>query len=352
MDSVLVRSGKNRVQIEGNLLVNSGVSAIITYWNNRQDSLVHRVNSLSGNEKIKIVVGNLPEGPINLELRSIDDKGNLSVPQYLNGNVYGDRYREGLLQRIVLSTTFVENRLLELTLQNVSNSMGFDAVKLQYEDVNGDMVDTVVKTKFQDSKILLPRYQLSKNIAYQTVFRPDTLSVDTFMVNSIQLLPKGEISEWFLKNYKIPFYPSEFDGSRWGTLRDWITNAGMKNHNGVGGYSTADGGIIDLEGGWGSPAIINGKIEQTVRLAPGKYRFYCVSAWGTYSDPPVYLVVSAPNSTIPDFNNIANAKAYAKVNSNGVYFEVTQTTTFNIGLLAPNISDNIYRLQRFILELQ
>jgi hypothetical protein len=40
------------------------------------------------------------------------------------------------------------------------------------------------------------------------------------------------------------------------------------------------------------------------------------------------------------------------VNSDGVYFEVAETTVFNIGLLAPHISDNIYRLQRFVLELR
>jgi hypothetical protein len=352
MDSVIVRSGKNRVQIEGVLTVNSGVSAIITYWNNRQDSMRYPLSSLSGNDLIKIMIANLPEGPINLELRSIDADGNLSVPQYLNGNVYGSRYREGLLQRAILSSYFVEDRMLELSLQNVSNSLGFDAIKFDYEDVNGNRIDTVVKTKFQDAKILLPNYQLSKNIAYQTVFRPDTLSIDTFMVSASHIVPKGEITGWFLKNYKVPFFPGEFDGNRWGTLRDWITNDGMKNHNGVGGYSTADGGIVDLEGGWGAPAIIDGKLEQTVRLAAGKYRFYCENGWGTYSDPPVYLVVSAANATIPDFNNIASAKAYARVNSDGVYFEVAETTVFNIGLLAPHISDNIYRLQRFVLELR
>ena len=146
MDSVIVKSGKKRVQIEGLLNVSSGVSAIIAYWNNRQDSMRYPINSLSGNEKIKIIVPNLPEGPINLELRSVDDNGNISVPQYLNGNVYGDRYREGLLQRAILNTSFVEDQLVELTLQNVSQSLGFDAMKLRYENVNGSIVDTVIAT--------------------------------------------------------------------------------------------------------------------------------------------------------------------------------------------------------------
>ena len=353
MDSTIIRSGKNRVQIEGSFSVSSGVSAVIAYWNNRQDSMRYPINSLASKEKVKILVNNLPEGPINFEVRTVDDKGNISVPQYLSGNVYGDRYREGLLQRAILGHAFLEDKLLEIALQNVSQGVGFDAMRVKYKDVNGKLLDTVVKTKLQDSKLVLPRYALAENISYQTVFRPDTLSIDTFMVSANNFIPKGDITGWLLKNYKKPFYSSDYDGGRWGTLGDWNTNAAVKNHSGRGGYSSTDGGIIDLEAGWGSAAIWNGKIQQTVTLNPGKYVLSCENGWTTFGgNPPVNLVVSAPNAEIPDLENINQATAYGNVYAGGVTFELTERKVVNIGLLININPDNIYRLHAFKIELK
>jgi hypothetical protein len=60
---------------------------------------------------------------MNLEIRSVDAAGRFSVPTYVVGNVYGDRYREGLYQRAVLEQNFVAGQQLQLGLQNVSETM-------------------------------------------------------------------------------------------------------------------------------------------------------------------------------------------------------------------------------------
>lgn len=352
MDSTIIRSGKNRVQIEGKFHVNSGVSQVVAYWNNKRDSLVHHLEDLSAGKTVAFLVEDLPEGPINFEIHTKDELGHVSVPQYISGNVYGERYRQGLLQRERLGFTFLADGMLEVDLQNVSPTIGYDAMRVKYNDAEGNQIDTVVKTKTQDFKLILPKYSIGEQLSFQTVFRPDTLSIDTFMVNAELFTPKGDITALLLKNYQAPFYASDYDGSRWGTLGDWNTNEAMKNHGGKGGYSSSEN-LIDIETGWGSAAIVNGKIQQTITLNPGKYRLSVQNDWTTYSEnPPVHLVVSAPNSEIPDIDNLSQATAYGNVNSDGVYFEITETQVLNIGLLVNMYPENIYRVRSFKLELQ
>ncbi|MDF2476083.1 MAG: hypothetical protein K0S24_1566 [Sphingobacterium sp.] len=353
LDSIKIRSGKYRVQVDGIFRVNAGVSELRVYWNSKQDSMKFPVKLTDAIDTVHYVIENLPEGPMNFEIRTVDSQGRFSVPTFLVGNVYGDRYREGLFQRTILEQNFMADQQFQLALQDVTPSVGFYAVRMTYKNQNNTTTDTVVRTKELNEKINLLDYLPNQEIAYQTVFRPDSNAIDTFMVQRNKLpIKKGDISIWCLKNYKTPFTATAFDGNRWGNLDHWITNTSMKNHNGYGGFGSDDGGVVNIEAGWGAPAIVNGKIEQKVTLFPGKYRFFCNLSWTNYDQPPAKLVVSKANSGIPDLEQIQQAMAHADVKSDGVYFEIKEKVIVNMGMLVNFQPDHYMKINAFQINLQ
>ncbi len=126
------------------------------------------------------------------------------------------------------------------------------------------------------------------------------------------------------------------DGSRWAILRDWISNAAVKNHNGYGGTDISGDPKIYFEAGWGAPGIYNGKIHQVVTLPPGKYKFEGSVDWfnkGSRND--TYLVAMPGTNGLPDVDQLGTAFASAKLESGWWWwdttFELTQQTTFSHG---------------------
>src|SRR3546814_9540915 len=87
-----------------------------------------------------------------------------------------------------------------------------------------------------------------------------------------------DLSSRYLKNFAVPFQSETYDGARWGTLKDWVTNDAMRNQGPAGnkiygGYDNINNsGSFGLQKwGNGDPAIVNGKVYQTVTLPAGDY---------------------------------------------------------------------------------
>jgi len=359
IDSLQILSGKNRVMLHGTVKVNRGMTSYKIFWNNRRDSVVVPVTLTDNVDTLTYVINNLPEGTINFEIRSYDDKGHTSVPTYLVGNVYGDRFREGMFQRSALNFTFDKDGKASLNLQDVSKDMGFYGVRVKYKNINNRQVDTVMLTSNIKGHAILKDYVLGTSIDYTTVYRPEPNSIDTFLYDQYRNVRiVGDVSEMLLKNYKKPFYPSDYDGNRWGTLLDWQTNSAARNHNHnglmVGGFASDGGGSAKLEAGWGAGDIINGKIHQTITLPAGKYRFstrVSEDAWN--GDVPGYLIANRGNQ-LSDYTNINSGTRLNSVKlKNGdvsFEFELTEKTTVSLGYVVNMGPEKWLAMEYFGLE--
>jgi hypothetical protein len=171
------------------------------------------------------------------------------------------------------------------------------------------------------------------------------------------VVPQGdgsdEIPDNFLENAEFPFSMASWDGNRWGTLTDWITNDAMRSR-GNGQYGGYDGGYGEYQGGgcssfgierWNTDEnpIVNGKIYQTFTLPAGQYE-YTLSFAGSNplrdnnGNDPRYIVV-ATGKTIPDIENISTAIAsapFAGVSRDGavtVNFTIAAPTEVSAGVV-------------------
>ncbi|MDR6197917.1 DUF5013 domain-containing protein [Siphonobacter sp. SORGH_AS_0500] len=162
-------------------------------------------------------------------------------------------------------------------------------------------------------------------------------------VDALVIGPAVEVTSKYIKNPGNPFVTSAMDpGGRWGTLADWVASSGALSHNGVGGFSKdGDGPTMDMESGWGSPLIKNGKLYQTITLPAGTYAFD-PSPWVWQGTKDVSYVVVAPNaSTLPDYADIATSTSvlFATFDKPRVTFKLTATTKVTVGVVVNYVQD-------------
>lgn len=167
---------------------------------------------------------------------------------------------------------------------------------------------------------------LAVKLANPTKYTLDTALSTTIIVvdvNSLVIGPSVDITAQYILNPGNPFIASAMNGSRWGTLQNWQVNAAAASHGGYGGYSKdGDGQTMDIESGWGSPQILNGKIFQTINLPTGTFSFDPSGGswkWQGTKDP-AYVVVAPAMDTLPDYNNIVG-------NSSVMYQVIAQPQT-------------------------
>lgn len=344
IDSLRILSGSGRVKVSGALNPDPKVVRFRVFWNSKLDSVDVPVKRTGGVDSVNYIIDHLEEGPLSFEVRTYDSEGHVSVPMNVVGNVYGERYRSALNNRAILSTEFNTQGEAKLRFQDVAAANGVVAMQIRYRHTDNTTHDTLVVAQLKDQVVTLPKFK-SNPIEYRIINKPDPQSIDKFYSNFETFSLKGEISAIYLKNNTMPFQRSAFDGNRWGDLANWVTNSAMKNHNGVGGYGSDDGGVINIEAGWGSSAISNGKIYQTITLPAGRYSFTCELSDNNYDGNPPAYIVAASGTGIPDVDNLGSALGSTAVKNSRFEFELKQTTTVSLGMVLSFNTDHYMKIR-------
>ena len=270
-DSVIVYSGKNRVNISWLRSADPKVFKTRIYWKSRTDSIDVLLSSAAPNSRrINAVVNNLPEGNYNFELFNFDAAGNISVVSRAVGIAYGAVYEKSLLNRAIAGF----GKQFDLEGTTVLNWVAADPKSFGVELVYRNNVGTDVKLIVSPATMtnILDNYNSTIPISYRTMFLPDSTAIDTFYTAP---LSKSVSNEILIKNPGNPFKESKWVG-RYGDPAIWISNAATKNKGGgVGGLDNLNQpgtlSMMNFEF-WGNPPIINGKIYQTGLLPAGSYR--------------------------------------------------------------------------------
>lgn len=344
IDSLRILSGNGRVKVSGALNPDPRVVSFKVFWNGKLDSVEVPVKRTGGVDSVNYIIDHLEEGPLSFEVRTYDSEGHISVPMNVVGNVYGERYRSALNNRAILSTEFNTQGEAKLKFQDVSAASGTVGMQIRYKHLDNTTHDTLVVAQLKDQVVILPKFK-SNPIEYRIVNRPEPGSIDKFYSNYETFSLKGEVSAIYLKNYMIPFQRSAYDNNRWGDLANWVTNSAMKNHNGMGGYASDDGGVINIEAGWGSNAITNGKIYQTVTLAPGRYSFTSELSDNNYDGNPPAYIVAASGTGIPDVDQLGSALGSTAVKNSRFEFELKETTVVSLGMVLSFNTDHYMKIR-------
>ncbi|MFA9193248.1 DUF4998 domain-containing protein [Flavobacterium sp. FBOR7N2.3] len=337
IDSLKFFPGRNRVKVEGLIISDPKVNQMRVYWNAKKDSIVVPINRSSGIDEVSIFLENLPENIYNFEVKTFDAKGNSSISQNVNAQTYGERYQNSIVNRVVANNVLINSELVVnfVALSSDSGALGSEIIYTNTADE-----EKTVFADIENLSFVINDFKSGTSYKYRSLYKPEENAVDTFFTAYNEERP---VPTPVLMNAKVPFIASSTDGGRWGILANWNSNAAVKNHNGYGGWDEWNGNIFNVESGWGSPAITNGKIYQTVTAEPALYQLKVKLRDTNHEIGDVggaYFVI-AKGDGLPNIENLTTAAevlGYKRIlGTSGldyvIEFTVTTTSQISVGQL-------------------
>jgi hypothetical protein len=342
LDSVQVYSGKNRVLVSGLLSGDPNVVKYRIFWSSGTDSLEGAIHPGGGVDTIRQIIDSLPEGPMSFVVRTYDNAGNISIPINVTGNVYGQNFQTSIDQRgnrLILNSMLDLSGAAAISWADLDGLVTVPGMDVKYYDYAGGFHDTIVAAMPTGQVTQLPNFDVSKTYQFQTIYKPDSTSIDTFVPSAQTSVLLTEV---IVPNNVTPATNSSNDGSRWAILNNWITNSGAENHGGYGGIDMRDNSIF-FEGGYGAPSIDNGKIYQVAMLPPGTYTFDgSVNWWNNNGNNYIYVVAAQGNTGLPDASALSSAISYGQLTNGSdvqTQFTLTQPTLVSFGVVM-NMGDD------------
>lgn len=301
IDSVRIYSGHDRVLINGLFIADPKVTELRVYWDSRSDSVIVPIVRSAGVDTLNLYVP-ITEGIHNFELVTYDNDGNKSLSVFRTGTAYGERFVSGLINRPMYSTALdASTGITDIQWGGIDLTTGAFATEILFENSDGEEV--LVRDSISVSESKLHGFVGGSSFQYRTLYIPDTLSIDTFYSEYTAITP--EVG--YFKNLGHPFQRSSWDDGRWGNLANWITTANVRNAGGntYGGYELRGGvGVLSMEGGWGLPAVNNGKIYQVSTLPAGTHKFEVRTQEAGSAGSESRFFVIALGEELPDIDNV------------------------------------------------
>lgn len=182
VDSAKMLPGNNRVLLR---YWTSDVNAksLLVYWLSKSDSVLLTIPEKQAADPVDVFINDLPEGTLYFDLYTFNkNMANRSVVFNAEGNVYGERYQQSLLNRRIKTKVFdpIIGRLTITWLGTVPNSIGCD---FEYIDGNG-----VIQSGRTSSTGQVSAWDnVASDFKYRTLFLPEEEAVDTFYTGYIQV---------------------------------------------------------------------------------------------------------------------------------------------------------------------
>ncbi|MCF3108674.1 hypothetical protein LL912_07780 [Niabella sp. CC-SYL272] len=207
-DSLKVHPGDGRLQLSWLLQADPNIVRAVIYWNSRADSLSVPIHRNPGVDSINQMI-NLAEGIYSFEIYTYNKDGLKSVPAYVTGASFGDAYKSSLINRGMISAVLASDNTAVINWGPAEESVV--GVRLTYMDKNNNTVVKIIRNAENETR--LADYKFDSRFQYQTLFKPDTLAIDTFYAPLMtqaceQQLDKSKFRELVLPG-DAPCYTSD-----------------------------------------------------------------------------------------------------------------------------------------------
>jgi hypothetical protein len=223
------------------------------------------------------------------------------------------------VQQLLSNNTFDRTRYMLMPQAMYALPSGLDIPAGQRSGTFNLSIDIQqLKTSTYAGKLLLLAVKLASSTKSASNYEFNTALATTLVivdVNALVIGPAVNVTGQYIQNPGNPFVRDALqpNQTRWANLKGWLANTAAQSHGGYGGWSSDNGGVMNMESGWGSPQISNGKIYQTLNLPAGRYSFDISGGnWSggeNFLKDPAYAIVAVNADVLPDYNNIANNSA-------------------------------------------
>jgi hypothetical protein len=122
----------------------------------------------------------IQEGNYTLQVITRDDNHHFSVPFEKIINIYGNRFRSALTDRVLKKVTYkAADASLSLTFSGATSDKEI-GIEIFYTDRNGDAMTVMKANKDLTAAVKLLQVDAGRTVSYRTLFLPEPLAVDTF----------------------------------------------------------------------------------------------------------------------------------------------------------------------------
>ncbi len=245
-DSLKLHGGKNRLQVFWLLISDPKVSGYKVLWNAGRDSLTGNLVKTPDVDTVRLVVNNMEEGSHHFDVYLYDSRGNSSVKTSAVGKVYGERYRQSLLNRAYRTIKRVGDHLV-ITWMPAEETL--KEVVLKYTNSAQEQVTHVVPAGvIQDTIRNFPR---NGEFVYSSVFKPEPDALDVFATEEIsykEVASEVELEKTGFKHFPLPTdtYKPEFDSWAIANLWDGTTGKIFYVDPNIAGLALPNWFTIDL----------------------------------------------------------------------------------------------------------
>lgn len=180
VDSLKVLPGDGRLELTWLLISDPKITGITIYYNSKRDSVVMPVKRSQGVDSMYYFFNNMPEGTYSFEVYTWNNTGSRSVPAYITGRSYGTIYKNSLLNRALTNAVISDgNAILSWGLVEETVT----GMEVTYTNNAGATI--TVKEPRTANSTTLPDFKPGSSFSYRTLFRPDTLCIDTFYTTAV-----------------------------------------------------------------------------------------------------------------------------------------------------------------------
>lgn len=184
VDSLKVLPGDGRLLLTWLLISDPKITGITIYYNSKRDSVIMPVKRTQGIDSMDHLFSNMPEGSYSFEVYTWNNTGSRSVPAYITGRSYGTIYKNSLLNRALTNAVISEgDAVLSWGLAEETVT----GMEVTYTNNAGSTI--TVKEPRTAGSTTLKDYKPGSSFSYRTLFRPDTLCIDTFYTTAVTRTP-------------------------------------------------------------------------------------------------------------------------------------------------------------------
>lgn len=189
IDSLKTFAGDGRVKLRF-WASDPRAKTVAFYWYPENDSLLAEVAHTSSVDSFEVFIGGanstkaIKEGNYTLKVITRDNKNHFSVPFEKIINIYGDRFRSTLTNRVLKTVAYqVADGSLLLTFSGPTNDKE-NGIEISYTDMTGLEQKLSLGNKAITTPVKLLNIDKTKPVSYRTSFLPEPKAIDVFYATS------------------------------------------------------------------------------------------------------------------------------------------------------------------------
>ena len=171
--------GDNRIKLRWYILSDPNIVKAKIYWRNKLDSLEVPIARTSGVDTIEAIIP-LPEGVYSFDVVHFHSNGTKSLASNISGRSYGDFYKSTLFNRVITSVAYTpSNQGITINWGAApNNSIGTQIYYVTTAATGNLSRNPIVPSSVSSSSFT--RVENRIDMEYKTMYKPDTLAIDTF----------------------------------------------------------------------------------------------------------------------------------------------------------------------------